>query len=110
MEQFITLAMYCYLTGIVITAIGIIVGYWIKEISGIKKSLDKHKADDKTEFYQSQEKNHTSHYELRQEIGRVKGGAELSIQELKGDLKSMNGKLDNLLEMLRNIISQNIQK
>lgn len=105
MDHFITLTEYIKITGIVVGASALIVGYWIKEITGVRKSLDEHKADDEKEFYQSQRDNDTSHAQILQELGKVKGNSELSIQELKGDVKSINGKLDNLLEMLKNIIA-----
>ena len=108
MDNFITLAEYMKITGIVVMFSSLIVGYWIKETSNVKKSLEDHRGCDEKEFYQSQKDNDAAHSEIRQEIGRVKGGYELAVQGLKGDMGVVNGKLDNVLDLLKSLITTKV--
>lgn len=114
MDKAITLEMYLKLTGIAVTAVSIVVAYWVSEVRDTKKAtaeakklIEDHKSDDEKEFYEAQRSNDAIHADLRREMGQVKGSAELAVAGLKGDMGAMNGKLDTLIGLFTDLIKNN---
>ena len=101
MENAITLNTYLTLTGIVVAAISVVVGYWINEIARVKKALGSHVKADETEFYKAQRENDTEHAKLRQEIAEARAESMKNVLSMQGDIKLLAQKVDQVLEIVK---------
>jgi len=94
MEKVVTYEVFTWTVGLLTTVFSSFLLYWIKEIKGVEKSIDRHKADDEKEFHQSQMTNATEHSELRQMISS-------KTDSLSKDISNINVKLDFIIEEIK---------
>jgi len=99
MEYISTTTFWQVISGL--TAImGLLVGYWIKEIKGVEKSLDTHIIEADRADSDSQRANDTVHAELRLSIKEAEGRNNTKIAEIIGKIGEMNVKLDYIIKTI----------
>jgi len=94
--EYVTLELFFWVIGATVAIVSGIVGYWIKEIRGIGKSLDGHEKDDEKEFYKSQRDNDAEHARLEALINQKTSIIEQAFAK-------METKLDFIVENIKKL-------
>lgn len=96
MEQAVTHQTFFWIIGAIISLNTLIVGYWIKEIKGVGRALDKHKEDDEKEFNNAQRVNDRDHADIKALIYK-------EINDVTRDVIQINTKLDYVTDFIKEI-------
>jgi hypothetical protein len=94
--EYVTMELFFWVVGALVAIVSALIGYWIKEIKGIGKSLDKHEKEDETEFYKAQRYNDSEHARIEALLHEKTGIIENAFAK-------METKLDFIVENIKKI-------